>query len=908
MPDSTVPSPVVDKNALFKQTALSRGIPEADINKTLFIRRAMAELNMSAEEAKAYLESKQSQQSAQPTIVTPQAVEDIPSTGQEMGEFTPEAKLVTATAQRSLTPQSWSDRTSARREVAQSVERLQEESDFQYMQRVQSKIEEVEQVGNSAREFANLQNETVEDVIVKLAQTRKVSQPFLEISSTFSAEALQEYEKVQGELASQVVDLAGQRNIPLEYVDGEYYTYDKENQRVRVTPRALKELYNTKWELAGAMAGATAGLRIPGPWWAKAIGSIAGAAAGSVAGTEADYLMAAISTQEELDGRVAFEKGVGAATASLTYDTLFGTGYLAAKGTIKLTGAAWRGLARGYDLFVTGNRSGAFQALMTETGLSRTQIEEVVHSWETLHQTDAPGKTLEEQALAIVPTTRHGGENIIGSVRRINPQAASNIASDVNRRSTELLAEAGQVAGDNSAYRVLETIRTVETDVRNNYTTVKGMFTSGDMPIEQPLQYSNQVRDITEKLTLSMSLADSDKYRLMVDKMNLLIDYADDIKTPDDLLEFRKHFTDLKYNSKVRNSNVLEDIDAIIHQVDADIAKVATQNMGEKGAQTWLKLWGDAQEQYSKNLQLRSNVLWRALTRKGVTPKTVANAIVRYGPSIDDAYHMVGGKPVNTYRQIIDSLPHEAIPQVEGMILNDMIERFTIGKLGETRATQYPELARQLRMYEFQSPEALRMQEVITEFAKVHQIDTALLMGTGNISVDQFRSYLTTDPVVRAQFALSSKFFNYISQLGPGPEPRSRALVTLVAEFLDNPLNVRTAKDLMDSVKNDQAFAESVFNLQREIAKAKIAGTENAQGRAKLWKDASGKLFTQQAPGRTQADSIPLQRIVREDFVKDRYGMETFKLSELPRARKLDLINMGYEAIALADGQVVRLF
>lgn len=912
-----------NKDDSFIQTAVGRGMPEQDARKTLFVNKAMQQYGVTREQAEAFFAQQpapQAQQVApQPIQQQPGGVESAlpgarpsqPST-QSVEALTPEDRLVNARANSSWwNPFSKVEELTAESLARANIQRMEGESNLDYERRAYAEIQALRDIGDEANFRSALGAKKVEKLVAQLEETVDVFKPMLELRAPFSQEQQAILQEENMKVATQVVQLAESYKLPLEYDAGEYYTYDTAGERIKVTPGLLRSMYGDKFEIGVAIAGGAAGARIGaslGGFWTGVVGGIVGAAAGSVAGTELDYIEALMATQQELDGKIAFEKAVGAGAASITYDLLFGGAYLGTKGTAALGRAGWNTLATVYEKVVNKNIEGAFEALQSETNLSPIQMQELITAWETLHRTDAPGKNLEEQALAIIPTMRAGGERIIHSTRAINPRAAANIARDVSERAQDLLDAAGAVSTEGSAFRVLESLKAVETMIKDQYTTVKGMFTDGDLPMGQPISYYEELGPIFDSMIRNMSLRDADSFNALIAKTNRVLEFSGNISTPSQLLELRRNITDIKYSGGVLNAETQAELSQMVHIIDRDIERIAVANMGEQEAKAWLSAWEQAQEEYSKNLQLRSNVLWKALTAKGTTPKTVADALLRYGPAIDDAYHTVGGQPVNTYRQVIDSLPEENIAEAEGLILNGMLEKFTIGNLGQVRAVQFPELAQQLRMFEFRTPEVQQIHEVIEELAKVHQIDLNLLLGTGSITMEQFQSYLTANPVTRLQFEVASNVFNFISSLKPGATSGATAMVKLTAEFLNEPLNVRTVNELMEEIGADQNFVLAVRNLQAEAAKAIAEGRAYAGGRAKLWKDTSGKLFLKEAPGLVPADPIPLARIAREDFVMQKYGMQTLDMSNMPLIRRTELINMGYEAVALSNGQVVKLF
>lgn len=880
----------LDKNKTFIGNAVSRGFSEDEAKDMLFVQRAMHEGGLSEDEARRALD----EQRAANVDAT-----DTYATGS--------APVVTG-------------ETAAPLNQGLPTE-IPEESFAEAM-----KYLLLSSPGDVIDD--NSGGKKVSDVVADLEATIRVIDPILDIGSFFSPEIgakLQEYET---QLAGQVVDMAKERGINLQFDpnEGQYSVTDAQGNTAPVTPGLLQTMGNAKYEFGGAvvggvigaakgpaMMGALTGARsTPGGLIPKVVGSFVGAALGSMGGTELDYLSAAISTHETLSARIAFEKAIGAGKASVTYDALLGSiGYPLAK----LGGLGYRGLRHAWNHIANGNRQGAFDALKSQLDLREGEIDQILDLYESINGQVAPGANRQEQALAVAPVTRPGGESILREVSGRNPEASMAISREVNQRAKTLLDASEEIVNDDGAREVLGGMRKLVDDTNLYYSTVKDEFVSIEtrVPPEAIDISDREFADLTDSIL--NNIQDFRSHEFVTDQMRRVEQLYNTASTPQELLDLRRQFTQLEYNREITQTPTLEKISALVKKVDSAIERTAKEAMGEEAGEEWIENWQQATKDYSNMLRMQRNGLYNALTKpttkgKAITPKSVANALVRYGQSIDDAYIRNGGKPVNTYDEIIDELDLASIKQVEGIIVNDLVERYTAGTTGTFRATQFPELAEVLKLYNFRTTGAQRISEVVDQLAQLYRNDVMISRNTGGITTDQFQSFLTTNPVVRAQYAIASEVFNYSSQLLGSKKSNTRAMVNWVAKLLDEPLNTRTTAHLLEEVEQDQRIAGAIKDYQAEYAKAQQSGTE-PHFRVQTYRNSDGSRFVVRGdegiPANAVKDAgVPYTGITEESFVKQLLG-EDVDLDNLSRLDRAELLGLGYEAVALPNGRLISL-
>jgi predicted DsbA family dithiol-disulfide isomerase len=880
---------VEDKDASFLTTASELGYSDEEAKQALFVNRAK-EQGYTDEEIQTFIAGQQSPATNPATAVGTTA-------GQQTNEPTAgQIRAIDQTLASQATDTNLLNADGTLNPAFNAIRSFEEQATTQSYRR---KYE-------SARNY-----------IAQLEETQSIVRPYLEISRVWNSDQQLRLNQLNQELGAKVSELAAERGIDVTYEDGLYYVTDQNGQKVEASPSVIQQLWGDKMELAGAMAGATAGVRLAPPHWlAKALGGIVGGAIGSVAGSQLDYFNAAIQTRENIDGRIAFEKAVGAAEASIVYDTLFGVGVWAGvragKGLLALSGKGWRGLTLSYNMVKDGNTSGAYNAMKNFLGATDDQARDTIATWEKLNGMAVPtGSSLQQKALTILATTEPGGDHILRQVAATNPQASAAIRQEVNQRAQTLLDESRNVTDDNAAVKVLESMRSYVDDTKLYLETVKSEFVNNTLvEMGEKVDYTPQISEVFETI-MDYATLDSNSMQFLVDRMNRTVDHARNIVEPVDLLEFRASLNSLKYSRSITNTKALNKIDELLTTVDGQIESIAINSLGEAEGKEWLEQWEEARESYSHMLIVQQNGLFNALTKestagKAVTPQTVARALVKYGPSIDDAYIRRGGEPVNTYEEIIDILPISTVRNVEGMIVQELVEKHTAGKPGGWRATHFPSLSEALSVYPFRTQEAQRIKMVVDELGKLYKNDIAIAQATGGITMEAFQSYLTTDPLARAQYAVASEVFNYVQQMTSTSRANTRAMINRVADFLDKPLNPRTTSHLIDEVKENQALTAAITDFQKAVAAAQAEGETSQWARVRMYKDRHGNLYSKPQAGRSPAESMIARHVAREDYIRDTLGIND--ITNMTRYEKAKVINEGFQAVMLGNGNIIKLF
>ncbi|UOF81453.1 hypothetical protein [Caudoviricetes sp.] len=362
-----------------------------------------------------------------------------------------------------------------------------------------------------------------------------------------------------------------------------------------------------------------------------------------------------------------------------------------------------------------------------------------------------------------------------------------------------------------------------------------------------------------------------------------------------DLLDLRQVLIEFRDTKKLNGAD-LGVLSRTLSAINNEIGQVANRT---KAGRQWLQDWKAANDSLELANNLKSNVLFKAVTRPGMDESDIAKTLIKYGNAFD-----------NTYTEVTSKLPVKTLINVEGKIVQQLAEKHTIGDEGGFRATQFPELAKELSVYKFATPGAQRLVEAVKRLAQVYQIDPSLANSAGSIYIKGSSNYLAADPKSRLTYEVMTRAFDWLKRKLPTKNANELSMVYMVADLLENPLNANTTKHVLAAVKGDQELTHAITKMQAQVA-ADIAAGKAAVPRTQVYKDAAGRLWdTTEPSGSRRIDmkgAIPTHRIVGEADVMQHYGIDKLDASTLTKAVKTQLLNSGYSAIRLSTGQIIKL-
>lgn len=702
---------------------------------------------------------------------------------------------------------------------------------------------------------------------------------------------------------------------------GELMLRDESGVVNEVDSSMLNDIFNSKLEIAGAMTGAATGAAAGGNIGAaagaviggvagnltgiglvlpeeavtvpagaaigRAIGTAAGAIAGSMGGSAlgkaADMTLNAFQLKEQLEGSLYLSQMKEAAV------------FDAAAGAIGLTifkmgKAGYKTLAKAYDFVVAGNKEGAYKALVDNLLLTDDQAKEIVGNWETVTGKEAPGKSFEEKAVGVLATTQQGAESFVGYATSKDPKAAMQVITDIDKRAKDIVKLADNVADENVGQLVREQLGEHVKDVKNYYGQVKQIAADAIDGTDFRFDYDKLAIDpVLKSIEKGISNPIRQEQFLLYSQR---IANASEDRTFSGLVNLRQAVNDFKYSRTKLKTPDLDAINKVLNKIDTQIAKGAKEYMPEQG-NAWLKQFSNAKTQYSKMKQMEGNVLYKALNRKGITEEGVQKFFGKYINALDD-----------TFIEVMEKLPSNTKTKVEGAVVKNYIDRYTLGYATDKQALHFPEISRALQNLNISTPQAKYLKESIDGMAKVFKNDVNLSKISGNIAVPKFQSYLTIDPVMRAKYEIASGVFNWAKTKALGKEANNLALLRKLEKVLENPMSFDATDKFLKSMPAQQQEGmkllvdelrvalktkpnpqKQVVKMYKQTASGKISPTNGVLGKGVYLVDKvkkpnpTSKVVAQEVDMRTLAtvDDISnlVGRTITENDLKEISGLQS---------------------------------
>ena len=692
---------------------------------------------------------------------------------------------------------------------------------------------------------------------------------------------------------ARIIDAASQRGLQLELKDGDYWAQTEEGP-VKVTPEWWKTFWEAKGELVlgtagavgGAYLGAQAGLLFPptsvhpvAKAASIAIGSILGAALGASGGTELDYLHSAIVLQEDMNSEIMARKALTAAEISVVADSLI-------LGGIKVAGKSWRGIVNAKEWIRQGAFDRARVALKEHLFIDDAQATEFVTKLSKV--ATVPGKNQSDREIAAAMLTQPGGEGVVKASATIDAKASAAISKAIDVRAQDLLKATSEI-GDENIGRVLKgELEAYTSAVKENYARVKAV--PGTSPRANNFKFNYDKIAIDPILeTLNKNITDPTVAFQFTRQAEKIRDMSS-TRSFSDLLELRQLVNDFKFNKRIRSAKDFGMLNDTIKRIDGAIEQGAYHILDRP--KDWLDAFAEVRLDYAKMKQLEKNQLIKIVNRPGVSEKVIGQALAKYAYSLDD-----------TFVDVLASMPKQTRGKVEGSVIESLANKYTAGIEGGQRATNFPMLAKDLQGVTFTTPDARALKRVVTDLSEIFMNDIPLAQSTGNIQVPKFQSFLTADPVIRAKFEVASSMFNSIKAMAPGSKARSLQLVKKTAAVLENPVNSKAIKELVEEAGGFINIDKQLEDLVSEAVKRKAATGSVGMPRAKFYGD--GKVLSTKGSGKQQ--SIPVHRIATVEEVQqiaEVAGINRSDKKAIAQALKYrgySAMQIGAESIRLLD-------
>ena len=622
-----------------------------------------------------------------------------------------------------------------------------------------------------------------------------------QLISFASPEARQKAEEGNNLVRDKTLEEIRAQGIPVEYKNGKIYTIDDLGNEVQVDDVSLlSSMYKSKFEIFGAMtAGAYVGAKtgsrfptIPGKVIGTAAGAIAGSAAGAYGASALDGLLAKLDMASKVDDSVIYDKMKDAGVADLV---MGGVGL----GVGKVAVGAGNIVKDVFNFVVDKNQKGAVDAMVKHMGIDEAEAMQRVKELEQLIG-PLEGMNDIEKILYTLTQTQRGGEAVAQAAVNLDPLASTRLANIISKRAEDTLNLAGDLSTSNNQYIFNQAINNYEKEVKSYYKAVK----DSSSEFTQDYKFNLDDLNLNEVIdNIENGISNPFVKQKFSDTSKIIKDSYEG-STFNDLIDLRQAINDVKFNGpklKREDSEVLDNIMVRINKEIDDTAKTHIPN-----SEIWLDNWSKSLKEYTDMKKNMSNVMYKALTRPGISEDQVVNIFSKYIAAGD-----------NTFYQVMEKLPKNVQNRVEGSVLNKLVNKFADGIEGSRRVIHFPGLASELQKVSWQSPKTKQLVRTINRMADVFKNDVHLAAVSGKIQLPKFQSYLTADPVIRMKMEIASSVFNTVKQYMPTQSADTLAMANHVGRLLENPISDKAVKDLLGSMPKERRAFRGKLDFEPDL-------------------------------------------------------------------------------------------
>lgn len=679
---------------------------------------------------------------------------------------------------------------------------------------------------------------------------------------------------------AKIKQLAAKHNIELEFQDGKYFAKTPEGQWKEVTPGFWDEMVAATGEVSGGLAGAAAGFALAPPHpYAKLAGGAIGGIVGAAAGSQFDYLQQAMRLSEDMNAKVALHKALSAAEMGVIGEVV---GYPLAKGAglaVKGGASLVNGMNTVRQNLANGNTDGALTALKDTLFVTDQEAEELVKRLGEV--TAVPGSTAKEQAIAATALTKPGAEALVQTAVSKSPKASQALVQSVDKRAQDLMATAAEFKGEDVGKLLREDLGNYVKDVKKFYGDTKAQTA-----LARPMTFNYDKLAVEPLLeTLESRIQDPTVLTQFLNKAKAIRDTSDS-RQFGDLLELRQNVNDFLFNRSIASAKDKEAIRAVVTNIDSAIEEAAEKVM--PNADKWLDDFAVAKAKYAQMMRTQENVLVKALQNPKITEADIGNQLVKHMQTLD-----------GTFETVMSKLPANARKRAEAAVQDTLIQKYTAGTAGGLRATNFPRLAEELDKIVFTTPESRKLKLAIGRLAETFTNDVQLARATGKLNFARPSGFMADDVVSKFKYQAAQSLFQEAQRYLPTERGRGLALIAKTAELLENPMHVKTVKEIMADVADTANIPETLRQLQVAEARAVAAGKDAGAAKVKLYGDGTELKTT--GPGKEQ--SIPIHRIATSDVLRDIADSEGIALSNT-KALYNRLKQRGYKAVATGSDRV----
>ena len=632
-----------------------------------------------------------------------------------------------------------------------------------------------------------------------------------------------------------------------------FFVQDDQGQYIEVTPGFMDSIAEESGEIIGSIVG---GIATGGAGWLG----------GAVAGAEADYLLAAMKLQQDMEAEAVAYTALNAGELAIIGEAV---SYPIVKGF----GMAWRGTKDAVAKAVNGDTGGAKEALKEITFMSDDQIEEVVAQVERF--TPLVGNKT-EKGIQAVTMTQPGMEHVVTAASKYG-KTGEMLVETIKRRTTSVLNATADLTDEQVPRMLAHDLQNYGADVRRSYNEVKIRATESpdaknfDFDFNA-LAIKPVMEEVVDKIfdpTVKI------KYQNHMKRVNKLTD----ARGFGNLIELRQLVNDFLFNKNISKADDKKLLRSALSTIDEAITDGAP-NVVENPKQ-WLDDWAAVRSEYSQMKQVEEGALYKSVfDRKGkmraLNPEDVVKRLTKHISALD-----------GSFENVMSKLPMAGRTKYEGAVIDHLTNKYTM----EGTAIHFPQLAKELESVNFTSPDARAMKKVLTDLGETFKNDLKIVNASTGMHIPSIMQGLSDNLLVKLKYEVASKTYSKLRSVTDKTARHRVDLLQKVGNLIEAPLNQKAANELLEAADGDINIAKGVREMQQQAARTKADGQDIVSNKIHF----NGHGAVKKLKGDGPVTKLPAHRITTIENARVIAEGESISLD----SKQLDAVlkSHGYKAI-----------
>lgn len=475
---------------------------------------------------------------------------------------------------------------------------------------------------------------------------------------------------------------------------------------------------------------------------------------------------------------------------------------MAAKQTVK-------GVKSVVDHVFKGNSQGAYEEALLRLHVTPEKAKELVATLEE-KAGKLYGMTPEEKVIYAAAKTEPRFNTIAARAVSRNDKAGTIIARDLNAQANVLLEQANKLSNDGSLVFVKKGLDDYMGNVGKFYGDVVDSLP--ELAPNYSFDYDKLIKPLAESIPSKIT-----DVRIQ-EGLQRVLEHIGDVTQPRDasaLLDMRQTINEFKFGNSNMNHSAKQAIDEVIKTIDGEIDNMVTTIPNGK---IWKDKFDTAKVEYAKMKALEGNVLYKALSKPGISADDMLKTMGKYIKAEDD-----------TFIKVLSKLPKATRDAAEGAVIKGLLEKHTLGMGTEAKAIDFMKLNESLSKYKFASPEVQQLAMTAEEFAKVFKGNKGLTAAADVLPPMGSTAGIATSFEGKVHQTIINKLWDTVSAMLPGQGARVKALVNHTARLLDKPLGAKEYQAIASSLPKDKRterevldFTEALNTLRQAAADSKF--------------------------------------------------------------------------------------